>query len=375
MKRLVIITLTIALITISLAIGCEKKPKEEIKIGAILALTGSYAKVGESAKRGIEIAVEEINIKGGVQGKKIQVIYEDDQGEPQKAVSAMRKLITVDKVPAIIGPMGSSAVLAIAPIAERDHVVALSPTASTPEITYAGDYIFRVTYSDAFEGSKMAEFSFRELRYKRIALLYINNDYGMGLKEAFKKEFIKLGGQIVIEEAYDAKSTDFRTQLIKIKKSTSDAVYLTGYNEMGQVLRQAKELGITVPFLSCIMAEIADIIKIAKDATEGVIYTHPAYDPEKGSEITLKFAKKFKEKYGVSPDPEAGFSYDAMKLLALAIEREGTAAEGIKNALYQIKGYKGVTGETTFDANGDVIKPIGIKKVENGNYVWVISGM
>jgi len=375
MKRKIWIGITIVVVValaIMLIVTQTKKEPGEIKIGAILVLTGPYAKVGQSAKQGIEMAIEEINGKGGIQDKKIRLIYEDDQGTPQKAVSAIRKLITVDKVPTIIGPLGSSAVLAIAPIAEKEHIVAISPTASAPEITHAGDYIFRVTYSDTFEGSKMAEYALKESKYKKIALLYINNDYGIGLKKSFKKKFKELGGQIVIDEAYDAKATDFRTHLLQIRESAPDAIYLTGYSEMGQILKQAKELGIVIPFLSCIMVEISDVVKIAKEAAERVIYTHPAYDPEKGDESALRFAKKFKKKYGTLPDPEAAFSYDAMKILTLAIERGGITADGIKNVLYQIKGYEGVTGETTFDENGDVIKSIGIKKIEKGEYIWVI---
>jgi len=373
-KKFITIILILTIALVFLILGCAKDEKE-IKIGAVLVLTGPHAKAGQSAKQGIEMAVEEINGDGGIRGRKIRVIYEDDEADPPKAVSSVRKLITVNKVPVIIGPMGSSAVLAVAPIAEQSHVVLVSPTASSPEITHAGDYIFRVTYSDSLEGSKMAEYSFKELGYRKMALLYINNDFGQGLKEFFKMRFTELGGKIVIEEAYDGKATDFRTHLTKVKKSAPDAIYLTGYSEMGQVLKQAKELGIHTPFLSCIMAEISDITKVAGESADGVVYTHPAYDPEAGEQITQKFAQRFREKHGVLPDPEAGFSYDALKIVGLAIERGGVTAEGIKNALYKIKGYEGVTGKTSFDENGDVIKPIGIKKVEGGSYVWVRSSI
>ena len=254
---------------------------------------------------------------------------------------------------------------------ESKGVVILSPTASSPKITYAGDYIFRNTYSDAIEGAKTAEFASKELKYGKAGILFINNDYGVGLKDAFKRKFEELGGKIVIDEGYDPKTTDFRTILVKVKERSPEVIYIAGYSEMGQLLRQMRETGIKIPVLSCIMFEISDIAKVAGKAAEGVIYAYPSYDPEKGNEITLKFAKKFKEKYGTLPDPEAAFSYDAVKILALAMEKGGFTSEDIKNALYKIKGYNGITGKTSFDENGDVIKPVGFKRVHNGKYEWL----
>jgi len=372
MKRIFSLVVILLIICGLIWVSCQKKVEEKVvKIGAVLVLTGPNAKAGQSAKQGIEMAVEEINASGGVKSRKIKVIYEDDGGEPQKSVSAVQKLINVDKVLAILGPMWSSCVLAVAPIVESKGVVILSPTASSPKITYAGDYIFRNTYSDAIEGAKTAEFASKELKYGKAGILFINNDYGVGLKDAFKRKFEELGGKIVIDEGYDPKTTDFRTILVKVKERSPEVIYIAGYSEMGQLLRQMRETGIKIPVLSCIMFEISDIAKVAGKAAEGVIYAYPSYDPEKGNEITLKFAKKFKEKYGTLPDPEAAFSYDAVKILALAMEKGGFTSEDIKNALYKIKGYNGVTGKTSFDENGDVIKPVGFKRVHNGKYEWL----
>ena len=372
MKRIFSLGVILLIICGLIWVSCQKKVEEKVvKIGAVLVLTGPDAKAGQSAKQGIEMAVEEINASGGVKSRKIKVIYEDDGGEPQKSVSAVQKLINVDKVLAILGPMWSSCVLAVAPIVESKGVVILSPTASSPKITYGGDYIFRNTYSDAIEGAKTAEFASKELKYGKAGILFINNDYGVGLKDAFKRKFEELGGKIVIDEGYDPKTTDFRTILVKVKERSPEVIYIAGYSEMGQLLRQMRETGIKIPVLSCIMFEISDIAKVAGKAAEGVIYAYPSYDPEKGNEITLKFAKKFKEKYGTLPDPEAAFSYDAVKILALAMEKGGFTSEDIKNALYKIKGYNGITGKTSFDENGDVIKPVGFKRVHNGKYEWL----
>lgn len=373
MKKKIWIGITIVVVValaIVLFVTPTKKEPGEIKIGAILVLTGPNAKAGQSAKQGIDMATEEINEREGVKCR-VRVIYEDDGGEPQKSVSALQKLINIDKVPAVIGPMASSCVLAVAPIAEKKKIVILSPTASNPKITYAGDYIFRNTYSDTIEGVKTAKFALKELEYKKMGILFINNDYGVGLKDAFKKKFEELGGKIVVEEGYDPKTRDFRTILTKVKEKEPEAIYIAGYSEMGQLLRQAREMGIKVPVLSCIMFQISDIAKVAGETAEEVIYAYPSYDPEKGGKITIRFAQKFKEKYGVLPDTEAAFSYDAMKILALAMGKGDFTSAKIKNNLYNIRDYNGVTGETSFDKNGDVIKPVGFKKVQNGKYIWL----
>ena len=368
---IVAIIVLFAFIIVIVITQSGKKPNV-ISIGAVLVLTGPDAKAGQSAKQGINLAMEEINNSGGIRGKKLEIIYEDDQGDPQRAVSAVMKLIDIDKVSVIIGPMWSSPVLAVAPIVEKQQVVLLSPTASNPAITSAGDYVFRNTYSDKFEGSKTAEYAFSKLGHRKMGIIYINNDFGRGLDEVFKNKFNELGGDLLIEENYDPKATDFKSQLIKFKRDDIEAIYIVGYSEVGQILKQAKELGLKTAFLSTIMFEISDVIKIAREAAEGVVYAYVSFDPQIGDEKVREFAQTFKAKYKIFPDPEAAFSYDAVKIISSVIERVGTDAREIKNALYQIKNYEGVTGETTFDINGDVIKPIGFKKVENGKYVWKV---
>lgn len=270
------------LFVLLLGIGCAKKKAEtrDIKIGAVLPLTGDGAKYGQSAKRGIDLAVGEINSSGGVRQRLLRVIYEDSKMGPAEGVSAIRKLISVDKVPAIIGAMASSVTLAIAPIAEKNNVVLLSPASSAPEISKAGDYIFRNTYSDIYEGPKIGSYAYDELAFRRVAILHINNDFGVGLSKAFQQNFVKLGGKIVAVESYEQGSSDFRTQLNKIKQSEPDSIYLIGYTEMGLILRQDRETGVRNQVLSCIMFEDPKIIEVAKDATEGVIYAYPAYNPE-----------------------------------------------------------------------------------------------
>jgi len=366
-----VLILIIAALAVLLVVTQTKRGPEEIKIGAILPLTGEAAKYGKSAKRGIDLALEEINAKGGIKGKKLTIIYEDSKGNPKEGVSAILKLITVHKVPAILGAMSSSVTLAIAPIAEENKIVLLSPASSSPKITHAGDYIFRNCYSDIYEGKKMAHYIYNETRYKKVAIIHINNDYGIGLREAFRDEFNKLGGKVVAVETYDFGATDFRTQLSKIKESDPDAIYIVGYSEMGRLLVQAKELELRIPFFSCIMFEDPDILKVAGDIAEGVVYTYPSYNPKSREDVVANFINIFEKKYNQKPDGFAANAYDALKILALAIEKGGGKSEQIKKALYSIKDYPGVTGKTSFDGNGDVIKPIGIKQSVRGKFKWI----
>ena len=373
MKRniwIIIGIVVVVVLAIVLVITQTKKEQEEIKIGAIFALTADAAKYGERSKRGVELALEEINAKGGIRGKNINIIYEDSQGDPQKTVSAFRKLVDIEKVKFIIGPLSSPEVLAIAPIAEKKKVIILTPTASAPMITYAGDYIFRNVMSDVYEGEALAVFVFRNLKKTNAGVLYINNDFGIGLKESFKKKF-EARGKVVIEESFERRDMDFRTQLARIKAKNVEVLFVIGYAEMGQVLRQTRELAVKTQIVSISMFEDPEILKVAGNVAEGVYYTYRVFDTENEEPIIQQFTKQFQEKYKEAPDIFTALSYDAMRILANALEKGGIDVEGCKKALYNIKDFPGVVGKTTFDENGDVIKPIGIKMVKNRKFVWV----
>jgi len=362
----------IAIVGIILIATHTKKEPEIIQIGAILPLTGGDAKLGESAKKGIELAVRQINDTEGLQKGKLVVLYQDSQGESTKAISAFRKLIISDKVPVVIGELASTVTLALSPIAEENHIILLSPTASSPKISDAGDYVFRICASDIFEASFMAEFAYNELKYSNIAILYINNDYGVGLKESFQKHFSGLGGSVLAVEAFEQGATDFKTQLVKIKSKNVQAIYMPGYAaEMGIILRQSKELGTNIQFLSSIAMEDPQVIEIAKDAANGVIYTAYGYDPKRELPVIQEFVKAFRIAYGEEPDIYAALSYDAVKVIAFALEKAREAVSNeIKNQLYIIKDYPGVTGNITFDDKGDVTKSITIKVIKNGTFKY-----
>jgi branched-chain amino acid transport system substrate-binding protein len=216
----------------------------------------------------------------------------------------------------------------------------------------------------------MAEFAYSRLGVKKVAVLYINNDYGVGLKNVFEKRFTELGGSIISTESYEQSSSDFRTQLSKLKTLNAEAIYLPGHTkELGQILKQAKELGIKVQFLSVVGFESPQTLQIAGDAAEGVIYTAPAFDPKSADKLGKQFVTKYRNKYGRDPENFAAHAYDAMNIIAVAIKEGGYSSEGIKKSLHKIKNYPGVSGLTTFDENGDVEKPAMLKTVRDGQFI------
>jgi len=348
-----------------------KRAPNEIVIGSILPLTGDGAMYGEWTQKGIDLAVREENQKGGIKGKKIRILYEDTQQKPEQGIAAFKKLTLIEKVPAVIGGLSSSVTLAVAPLANQYKVVILSPASSSPKITDAGDYIFRICASDVYEGKIMAEFSFNTLKYRRISILYINNEYGVGIKNIFNNVFSENGGEIVSMESYDQGAIDFRMQLSKIKATNPETIYLVGYApEMARALRQMKELGIKAPVLSSYEVENPKIIEIAREAADGIIYTAYDYDPQKKEPNIQHFVKDYREIYNEEPNIVSALGYDSAKIMIEALKKaKNLTGDDIKDQLYEIKDYPGITGKTSFDKNGDVEKSIIFKTIRNGYFI------
>jgi len=349
--------------------GCAKKEKE-IKIGVILPLTGEMASHGEDAKKGITLAIELKNQEGGINGKKIVAIFEDDKMNPQNGVSAFRKLTTIDKVQVVIGGLGSSVALAIAPIAQKQNVVFISPTASHPRLPLVGDYIFRIWASDIFEGKQMAKYAYNKLKLRKVSILFVNNDFGRGISKIFSQEFKSLGGQILTKDSYEQGDTDFRAQLYRIKKANPDAIYLPGYyQEVARILKQIKELGIKSQPLSTTPVENPKLIELAGNAADGLIYTRPAFDPKRPTKKYREFMSLFKKRYGVDPGIAAAYAFDATNVILECIQKVGYSAPRIKKALLKIKDYEGATGKISFDSHGDVIRDFDLFIVKNGKFI------
>ena len=353
-----------------LSFGCAKKDGKEIKIGAILTLTGDAAKYGENVKKGIELALQETNASGGIKGKILKVLYEDSKADPKVAVSAFQKLVTIDKVQIILGPMSSSEVLAVSPLAEKMKIIIFTPTASAPSITNAGDYIFRNVTSDVFEGEALSLFTFNDLKLKKVAIIYINNDYGIGLRDSFKNKFENLGGKIIEMESFEQSSTDMKSQISKIKAAKPEAVFVVGYIEIGIILKQSSELGLKTQFLSCNMFEDPEILRIAGGISNGVYYTYRLFETKSTEKIVNNFVEKYKLIYRSEPDIFSALGYDAMKILGHAMEKEGFTAGEVKQAIYSIQNLPTVTGTISYDNNGDVLQSMGIKVVKDGRFIW-----
>jgi len=364
----ILIIVVVAVLAIVIR-GTRPSNPGELTIGATLPLSGDAAVFGKNTQEGIDLAISEINDNGGVLGQKVRVSYEDTKALAKEGVTAYQKLTTVDRVPAIIDDSVSSVTLAMAPLADRNHVVVLATGATAPQISGVSKYVFRIWNSDAYEGEVIAQHATSAMGLKNVAILYINNEYGKGLEGVFRSEFSRRGGRIAAAESFEQSSTDVRTQLTKIREASPDGLYLIGYpKEIGTALRQAKELGVSAALLGTVALHDQQLVESAGGAAEGLVFPFPK-DPS-GTQVE-KFKTTFSAKYSKAPPVLADVGYDAVKMIVGAIEAsKGTSGEQIRQGLTALKDYPGASGQMTFDKNGDVHKPMGIKVIQNGQFVW-----
>lgn len=342
----------------------------EVAIGALLPLSGDTAAYGENAKYGIDLAVEEINGAGGINGAKVRVVYMDTKAVTDVGVAAFEQLIEDRSISAVIGPMSSPVTLAVAPLAEAERVVLVSPSASNPEITTAGDYIFRTCLSDQYEGLVLARLAAETLGHQTAAVLYIDNEYGQGLVDVFGAAYEEAGGAIVVREAFAAEVTEFAEPLGRIAEAAPQVILLVGYAQMGDILVEARAAGLTQQVLSSVMFDNPEILAAAGEAAEGVFFTSWTPDPAAPTPERQAFNAAYQARHGVQPGIFAAESYDAMRLLAEVIEQRGESAGAIRDGLLDTSGYPGASGSITFDENGDCIKAVFIKTVQDGEFVY-----
>ena len=365
--------LTVAAIAIFLVVfGCGKK-EDVIKIGEYGSLTGLTATFGINTDRGIQMAVEKINQEGGLLGKKVVVIVEDDQGKPEEAATAVKKLINQDKVIAVLGEVASSRSLAAAPICQEAGIPMITPSSTNPEVTRKGDYIFRVCFIDPFQGDVMARFTYNDLKIKRVAILRdIKNDYSVGLANYFAEDYKKLGGQIVGDESYSEGDIDFRAQLTNLKSKKAEAIFVPGYyTEVGLLVRQARDLGIRIPIIGGDGWDSPKLIEIGGKALEGCYYSNH-YSPDDPDPLVQSFVVEFKAKYGELPDAMAPLGYDAAMILFEAIKRAGSLDPAkVRDEIAKTKEYSGIAGKVTIDSLRNAEKPAVIIKIENQQQKFV----
>jgi branched-chain amino acid transport system substrate-binding protein len=281
----------------------------EIVIGEYGSLTGSTATFGISTKNGIDMAIDEINQAGGLLGRKVRVIVEDDQGRPEEAQTVVTKLITSDNVVAILGEVASSRTLAAAPVAQQYQIPMITPSSTNPKITEVGDYIFRVCFIDPFQGLVMAKFAANSLKIRNVAVLRdIKNDYSVGLADVFVENFRNMGGNIVADESYSEGDTDFSAQLTSMKARNPQAIFVPGYyTEVGLIARQAKQLGLNVPLMGGDGWDSPSLVEIGGEALNGSYFSNH-YSVDDPSPAIQKFVSDYKARFGEAPDALAGLA-------------------------------------------------------------------
>jgi branched-chain amino acid transport system substrate-binding protein len=345
------------------------RAEDTIKVGEYGSLTGKEASFGQSAHKGIVMAVEDANAAGGVLGRQFELLTEDNETLPGQSATAAKKLISRDKVIALIGEVSSGRSLEAAPVAQASRVPMIAPAATNPKVTQSGTYIFRVCFIDPFQGTVIAKFVAGELKAKKAAILSsVSNAYSVGLAKYFRETFTGNGGTIVAEQKYSEGDKDFRAQLTAIGASGPDVVFLPGYyTEAALAVRQGRELGLNVPFVGGDGWVSDELLKIGGEAMNGCYYsTH--FSAENNSPSVRAFVAKYKARWNdETPDAFAALGYDALGMLADALKRAGTTEEPkLRDALAATKDYPGVTGLTTMDAQRDATKPATIIAIRDG---------
>lgn len=368
-------------------VGCNKSPSASgggsggnsnassvIKVGEYASLTGKEAAFGQSSHAGTVLAVDDLNAAGGVLGKQIQLITEDDQSQAGQPSTDVRKLISDDGVVAVLGEVASSRSLEAAPICQQNQIPMISPSSTNPKVTEVGDYIFRVCFIDPFQGTVMANFAKNTLHIKTAAVLTdVTSDYSEGLAKFFKESFRAGGGKIVADENYSGGDKDFNAQLTAIKAANPEGIFIPGYyTEVGLIAIQARQLGINAPLFGGDGWESSTLISIGGQALEGTYFsTH--FTPQDTNAVVQGFVKKYEAKNnGQPPDAMAALGYDSMMILADAMKKAGTTAgPKVRDALAAEKDFPGITGQITIDAQRNASKPAVILEVTNAQYKFV----
>ncbi|MEY2879083.1 MAG: hypothetical protein RLZZ15_1463 [Verrucomicrobiota bacterium] len=374
MRSLQVVTKSFALGFGLMLAACTRQTKT-INIGEIEPLTGKEAAFGQSAHRGALMAVEEINARGGVLGRPLALVAEDNQSKSGDSATIARKLLTRDKVVALISGGTSSNCLEIAPIAQTSRIPFVATTATAPEVTEKRDYVFRVCFIDPFQGAVLATFARETLKVKRVALLTsVSSSYSVGLSKVFREKFTAAGGQIVADQKYGEGDKDFRAQLTAIRAAKPEAIATTGnYTEGALICKQARDLGLNIPVFAGDGWEAPELLEIGGAAVNGTYYCSH-YSSESTAPEVQAFVKKFRAKHKDTPDSMAPLAYDAVMVLAEALARAGTTdGPKLRDALAATKDFPGVTGRTTIDAERNASKPAVMLAVQNGKVSFLES--
>ncbi len=367
--------LSLFFLSLLLLNSCTKK-EDVILVGEYGSLTGDDATFGISTNKGIKMAFDEINAKGGIKGKKIKLITEDDQGKNEETAKVVTRLITQDKVMALLGEVASSRSIIAAPIAQKNGIPMISPSSTAPEVTEKGDHIFRVCFLDPFQGYVMAKFATENLKAKKAAVLRKNGDtYSEGLANVFAAEFKKFGGEIVADLSYQPKDMDFKTQLTEFKAKKPEVIFIPGYyTDVGMIAQQVKQLEIKVTLLGGDGWDSPKLHEVGKEAINGHYFSNH-YTTESTNPIVVEFIKNFKQRYNNEvPDGLAALGYDAAKILADAMTRtKDLTSKNIRDELAKTKDFIGVTGNITINDQRNAVKSAVVVQVENEKRKYVTT--
>lgn len=344
---------------------------ETIKFGFVYPLSGNVPNIGAACKNGSQLAIDEINAAGGINGKQIEAIFEDDENKPATAPNAITKLIEQDKVDIVFGSYASSCSIAMTPIAAQNKKVMISVGSTNAKVTAeGGEYIFRACFIDPLQGEIAAKFVKDELKADKVAMLYdVGKDYCVGISDTFKTTFSELGGEIAYEGKYNTGDSDFKSYLTEIKNSDATVLYLPDdYDVVGLIAKQVKEIGLDIQLMSSDSCSDPGLVEVGGDAVEGTYFTdHVSIQSENLSE----FVASYKEAYGEDPGSFAVLGYDAVYIAKAAIEAAGsTDSDAVKEALKALDEKCGTT-DYKFDENGDPIKSVVVNQVKGGGFEFV----
>ena len=358
-----------AVAAIALVVAAPAPAQETIKIGFFAPITGPVAADGASAKQSVELAVKDVNAAGGIKGKKIELVVYDDRLNPQEAVAIANKLIEKDQVVGVVSGSYSGPTRVTAPIFAKAGMPMVAGYAVHPDVTKAGESNFRNGFLGEVEGGAAGEYAVKALKSKNPAVIFMDNDFGREISAGFIKRAEKLGAKVVVQQVYKYPGEkDFRPFLTRIKDAKPDLIFAAGYYDVAAlIVRQAKELGLTVQILAEEGFDSPKFIELAGKDAEGVIIA-TNLDRDDSRPVVQNYLKNYKAAYGIDPDMVGASSYDAFMILVNAIERAGTDQKAVIKALLETKDYNGLTGKLSRFFKGEVVKPVQFQVVKDGKF-------
>lgn len=371
-RQMKVLRLLVPLFLLALVlVSCQPKQGEsvsELRIGCLLPLSDVPShQYGIWAREGIDLAVDEINAKGGIDGKKLVIDYQDDLGSGDQAVVIMSKFTSVNKYPVVFSYVSQPS-SAVAPIA-RDTKTVLVTNTYTPGITDNNEYVFRIGHNAGTDSRVMAQFLKSQLGGGTLAIVYIKTASGDRASEILQQTYESLGGTVVGKISYAADEPDFKPLLLKIKSLNPKVIYIYPYKEVGTIVSEIRRLNIPSVITTNNAIEEPVALKEAGSAADGVIFTSPQFDPNSTDPLITAYQEHFKAKYGVASEVSSATWYDTVNIVCDAIRRGGYTSEGIRQALLQVKDYHGVAGVVTLRDDRDVDKPVAVKVIRNGKSV------